>query len=58
MSNQRAIKKQLMKCKSIGFKKVEHFFSKGKKVGTRITSMIGKYKFINIPGRKCHYENP
>lgn len=53
MSNQRAIKKLLMKFKGIEFKKVEHFFRDGKKIGKRVTSMIGKYKFKRAPGRPC-----
>jgi len=53
MGHQRAIKKALMKGKERDTKKVEHFFTAGKKTGMRITSVIGKGKFILCPGRRC-----
>ncbi len=53
MSNQRSFKKMLMKSRGIHTKKIEHFFKKGKLTGTRITSMIGLYKFTLFPGRVC-----
>jgi hypothetical protein len=51
MSNQRAIKKQLMKNKELGTKKIEHFFHKGKKIAQRETSMVGALKFKRAAGR-------
>ena len=53
MSNQRSFKKMLMKSRGIHTKKIEHCFKKGKLTGTRITSMIGLYKFTLFPGRVC-----
>lgn len=53
MSNQRAMKKQMMKFRNLSTKKVEHFFKKGEKVGTRITSMVGQLKIESAPGKRC-----
>ncbi len=56
MSQQRAVKKKLMKWLKKDFKKVEHFFTRGKKVGMRVTSMIGLYKFKQAPGAGVRHE--
>ena len=53
MSNQRKLKKSLMKFRKLGTKKLERFFSKGKQTGIRITSMIGVHKFALAPGKAC-----